>query len=184
MDKRFFYLLNKARHRVYKHADQRSEEALGISVTQVGALLLVAGDEGCLLKDLAHSLHLNSSALTGLAGRMATFGASARRLGDLPDYDHTDPQLSFQALADPLRSLVLSLRHVEPKSRALRVSRHSENIWTVRIDNPEIIASSRIVLRVGGDISEKLLRKIFVDQATVGAADAFDSLWKSRLTGS
>ncbi|MGR3270603.1 type VI secretion system baseplate subunit TssK [Thalassococcus profundi] len=121
--------------------------------------------------------------LAGLAGRMATFGASARRLGDLPDYDHTDPQLSFQALADTLRSLVLSLRHVEPKSRALRVSRHSENIWTVRIDNPEIIASSRIVLRVGGDISEKLLRKIFVDQATVGAADAFDSLWKSRLTG-
>ncbi|WP_146590941.1 type VI secretion system baseplate subunit TssK [Puniceibacterium confluentis] len=121
--------------------------------------------------------------LAGLAGRMATFGASARRLGDLPDYDHADPQLSFQTLADTLRSLVLSLRHVEPKSRALRVSRHAENIWTVRIDNPEIIASSRIVLRIGGDMSEKLLRKIFVDQATVGAADAFDALWKSRLTG-
>lgn len=121
--------------------------------------------------------------LAGLAGRMATFGASARRLGDLPDYDHSDPQLSFQTLADTLRSLVLSLRHVEPKSRALRVSRHAENIWTVRIDNPEIIANSRIVLRIGGDMSEKLLRKTFVDQATVGAADAFDALWKSRLTG-
>ena len=82
MDKRFFYLLNKARHRVYKHADQRSEEALGISVTQVGALLLVAGDEGCLLKDLAHSLHLNSSALTGLAGRMENKGLLERRTCD------------------------------------------------------------------------------------------------------
>ena len=121
--------------------------------------------------------------LAGLAGRMATYGASARRPGELPEYSHADPQPSFQTLADTLRSLVLSLRHVEPKSRALRVSRHSENIWTVRIDNPEIIASSRIVLRVGGDIAESLLRKIFVDQATVGAADAFDTLWKSRLTG-
>ncbi|MEQ6250635.1 type VI secretion system baseplate subunit TssK [Sulfitobacter sp. HNIBRBA3233] len=121
--------------------------------------------------------------LAGIAGRMATYGASARRLGDLPPYDHADPQLSFQALADTLRSLVLSLRHVEPKSRALRVSRHSENIWTVRIDNPEIIASNRIVLRVGGDMSEKMLRKFFVDQATVGAADQFETLWKSRLTG-
>ncbi len=49
--------------------------------------------------------------------------------------------------------------------------------------HPDIIANSRIVLRVGGDMSEKMLRKIFVDQATVGAADAFDKLWKSRLTG-
>lgn len=121
--------------------------------------------------------------LAGIAGRMATYGASARRLGELPPYSHADAQLSFQALTDTLRSLVLSLRHVEPKSRVLRVSRHSENIWTVRIDNPEIIDKNRIVLRVGGDLSEKMLRKIFVDQATVGAADQFDTLWKSRLTG-
>lgn len=79
MDKRLFYLLNIARHRVYKNADQRSEEALGISVTQIGALLLVAGDEGCLLKDLARSLNLNNSALTGLAGRMEQKGLLERR---------------------------------------------------------------------------------------------------------
>ena len=139
---------------------------------------------------LAHLVEQNNThpaelyqELAGIAGRMATYGASARRLGDLPAYSHVDPQLSFQALADTLRSLVLSLRHVEPKSRSLRVSRHSENVWTVRIDNPEIIENSRIVLRIGGDMSEKMLRKFFVDQATVGSADQFDTLWKSRLTG-
>jgi len=82
MDRRFFYLLNKARHRVFKHADQLSEDELGISVTQVGALLLVAGNEGCLLKDLAHSLNLNNSALTGLAGRMENKGLVERRACD------------------------------------------------------------------------------------------------------
>lgn len=121
--------------------------------------------------------------LAGLAGQMATYGASARRMTELPVYDHADPQAVFGVLADTLRSLMLSLRHVEPKSRALRVSRHSENIWTVRIDNPEIIKSSRIVLRIGGDMSEAMLRKIFVDQATIGAADDFDKLWKSKLPG-
>jgi type VI secretion system protein ImpJ len=121
--------------------------------------------------------------LAGLAGRMATYGASARRLAELPVYDHADPQPAFHELAETLRTLVLSLRHVEPKSRALRVSRHSDNIWTVRIDNPEIIESSRIVLRVGGDMSEAMLRKTFVDQATVGSPDEFDALWKSRLPG-
>lgn len=79
MDKRLFYLLNRARHNVYKRADQRSEEKLGISVTQVGALLLVAENEGCLLKELAQKLNLNNSALTGLAGRMEANGLLERR---------------------------------------------------------------------------------------------------------
>ncbi len=121
--------------------------------------------------------------LAGLAGRMATFGSSSRRLTEFPEYDHADPQPAFEALADTLRSLILSLRHVEPKSRALKVVKHSENVWTVRLDNPDIIKSSRIVVRVGGELSEKILRKLFVDQATVGAADEFDKLWTSRLPG-
>lgn len=79
MDKRLFYLLNSARQRVYKHADQKAEEALGISVTQLGALMLIAANEGCLLKDLAQSLNLNNSALTGLAARMEHNGLIERR---------------------------------------------------------------------------------------------------------
>ncbi len=121
--------------------------------------------------------------LAGLAGRMATYGSSSRRLSELPVYDHLDPQPAFSALADTLRSLMLSLRHVEPKSRALQVARHAQNVWKVRIDNPEILKSSRIVLRVGSDMSDEALRRIFVDQATVGAADVFEKLWKSRLPG-
>ena len=122
--------------------------------------------------------------LAGLAGRMATFGSSSRRLADLPDYDHTYPSPAFGALADTLRSLILSLRHVEETAKALKVSRHSENVWTVRIDNPEILRTNRILIRVGGgDMSDALLRKLFVDQATVGAADEFDKLWTARLSG-
>ena len=121
--------------------------------------------------------------LAGLAGRMATFGSSSRRLSELPAYDHVDPGPAMAALADTLRSLILSLRYVEPKSRALKVSRHSDNVWTVRIDNPEILRNSRIVLCVGGEMSEELLRRTFVEQATVGAADEFDNLWKIKLRG-
>lgn len=154
--------------------------------------------ENLLILDLANAAHprlahlqgqnlCHPSALfaelAGLAGRMATYGSSSRRLSALPAYDHDDPQPAFAALADTLRSLVLSLRHVEPKSRALPVARHAQNVWKVRIDNPEILKSSRIVLRIGSELSDESLRKIFVDQATVGAADAFEKLWKSRLPG-
>ncbi|MCB4379996.1 type VI secretion system baseplate subunit TssK, partial [Synechococcus sp. MU1644] len=121
--------------------------------------------------------------LAGLAGRMATFGSSARTMTELPAYQHEDPQSSFMAIADTLRSLILSLRHVEQKSIALKVAGHSKNVWTVRLDDSGIINDHRIVLRVGGDMSEAHLRKIFAEQATVGAADEFDTLWKSKLTG-
>ncbi|MBL4835243.1 MAG: MarR family transcriptional regulator [Pseudomonas sp.] len=79
MDKRLFYVLNNARHRVYRYAEQRSEEHLDISVTQVGALFLIAEHEGCLLKELAQHLNLNNSALTGLAARMEANGLIQRK---------------------------------------------------------------------------------------------------------
>lgn len=121
--------------------------------------------------------------LAGLAGAMATYGSSARRLTELPAYDHMAPGPAFAALADTLRSLILSLRYVEPKSRPLPVMRHATNVWKVRIDNPRLLVGSRIVVRVGSELSEDALRKIFVNQATVGAAGEFDGLWKSRLPG-
>ncbi|MET0599698.1 MAG: type VI secretion system baseplate subunit TssK [Mesorhizobium sp.] len=121
--------------------------------------------------------------LAGLAGSMATYGSSARRMADLPAYDHMSPGPAYAALADTLRSLILSLRYVEPKSRALPVMRHATNVWKVRIDNPKLLVGSRIVVRVGSELSEEALRKIFVNQATVGAASEFDGLWKSRLPG-
>jgi len=135
-----------------------------------------------LAQDLFHPSDLYLE-LAGLAGRMATYGSNSRRLSELPPYDHADPQPAFAALADTLRSLILSLRHVETRSRALEVRKHSRNVWTVRLGNPELVANSRIVLRVGSEMSDERLRKIFVNQATVGAADEFDTLWKSRLPG-
>lgn len=118
-----------------------------------------------------------------LAGRMATYGSGSRRLTELPPYEHMAPGPAFAALADTLRSLILSLRYVEPKSRALPVMKHATNIWKVRIDSPDLLEGSRIVVRVGADLSDEALRKIFVNQVTVGSAGEFDALWKSRLPG-
>ena len=132
-----------------------------------------------LLQNLIHPALYEE--LGALAGRMATMAvlAPVDRCRSMT----TPTPAAFAALADTLRSLMLSLRHVEPKSRALPVARHSQNIWKVRIDNPDLLKTSRIVLRVGSNLSEETLRKLFVDQATVGAADAFEMLWKSRLPG-
>ena len=49
--------------------------------------------------------------------------------------------------------------------------------------SPELLTNSRIVVRVGSELSDDALRKIFVHQVTVGSAGEFDALWKSRLPG-
>ncbi|WP_347265998.1 type VI secretion system baseplate subunit TssK [Paracoccus sp. (in: a-proteobacteria)] len=135
-----------------------------------------------LAQGMAHPSALFAD-LAELAGRMATYGSSTRKLSPLPDYDHAEPQPAFAALADTLRSLILSLRHVEPKSRALPVARHAPNVWKVRIDNPDILRSSRIVLRIGSEMSDERLMQLFTRQVTVGAAEEFETLWTSRLPG-
>lgn len=70
MDKRLFFLINKAKHRMFKFAETQSEQRLGISVTQGAALMFIGKIEGCLQKELANALGLNHSAVTGLVGRM------------------------------------------------------------------------------------------------------------------
>ena len=91
-----------------------------------------------LAQDVFHPAELFLE-LAGLAGRMATYGSGSRRLTELPAYDHLAPAPAFAALTDTLRSLILSLRYVEPKSRALPVMKHATNIWKVRIDSPEVL---------------------------------------------
>lgn len=70
MDKRFFFLINMAQHRMFKFADVQCKERLGLSVTQATALIFIAKNEGCLQKELAAVVGQNQSAITGLIGRM------------------------------------------------------------------------------------------------------------------
>lgn len=79
MNQRLFYMLNTARQRVYKFANTHTEKELGISITQLGALLLIKENEGCLLKDIASSLDINNSALTGLGNRLEQNGLIVRK---------------------------------------------------------------------------------------------------------
>ncbi|MEM6676355.1 MAG: type VI secretion system baseplate subunit TssK [Pseudomonadota bacterium] len=121
--------------------------------------------------------------LAGLAGEMTTYGAASRRMDALPDYAHSDPAAAFGPLVDTLRSLLLTLGHIEARAWPLPVMQHDRTIWKVRVENPELLETCRVVLRVRGDASEDVLRQLFTERATVGAAEAFDGLWRARLTG-
>jgi DNA-binding MarR family transcriptional regulator len=57
-----------------KSMDAGCKEALDVSVVQLSALIVVNENNGSLMKDLASSLMLDKSAVTGLAKRMQERG--------------------------------------------------------------------------------------------------------------
>lgn len=79
MDKRFLYLMNQAHKNLFKVADENARRATGISATQMTALFYLMENDGCLLKELAQGLHMNNSAVSGLADRMEKQGLLTRK---------------------------------------------------------------------------------------------------------
>lgn len=76
--RRLIYQLNLARHTMMKAMNARCRSELGVSVSQLGALMVLSERPGCVMKDLATILMLDKSAVTGLAGRMVDKGLIAK----------------------------------------------------------------------------------------------------------
>lgn len=70
LDRRLFFLLNRAQRALGTYAAAGLDRHLGISVAQLTTLMFVAKHAGCSLTELADLLDLNKSAVTGLVQRM------------------------------------------------------------------------------------------------------------------
>jgi DNA-binding MarR family transcriptional regulator len=74
-----------AQHRLLKSADAAFGEALGISMTQLGALFILERVPGASLKQVSETLGVNKSATTMLVDRMEQAGL-VRREPDADDH--------------------------------------------------------------------------------------------------
>jgi DNA-binding MarR family transcriptional regulator len=79
VDRRLFFLLNMAQHRLYSHVDRACEEALGVSAAQLAALMYIGQSPGCAHTDVGCALQLKKPAVTGLLQRMERNGLIERR---------------------------------------------------------------------------------------------------------
>ncbi|HEX3210484.1 MAG TPA: type VI secretion system baseplate subunit TssK [Geminicoccaceae bacterium] len=121
--------------------------------------------------------------LLGLAGEMATYGASERRPPAFPPYRHDDPASSFQPLIDTLRRLLVELARPERKAVPIPVHRNRSGIWAARVDNPKLFAQATFVLAVKLALPSETTRQLLSRQGTIGPVEEFQDLWLSRLTG-
>ncbi|MEV0173660.1 MarR family transcriptional regulator [Streptomyces sp. NPDC050803] len=78
-DQRLYFLLQRAAHRLRTTADRRCVAAAGVTTAQLGALFAVEERPGITQQQLARTLGLRESAVTGLVARLTTAGLLARR---------------------------------------------------------------------------------------------------------
>ncbi|MFI1561863.1 MarR family winged helix-turn-helix transcriptional regulator [Streptomyces sp. NPDC020490] len=78
-DQRLFFLLQRAAHRLRTTADRRCLAAAGVTTAQLGALFAVHDRPGTTQQELARTLGLRESAVTGLVGRLTTAGLLHKR---------------------------------------------------------------------------------------------------------
>lgn len=83
-DARLFYALDRAAHRLRERLDQAARARLGVSATQLGALLFLGGRAGARPGEVAAALSVQPAAITGLVDRMIA-GALVRRRPDPDD---------------------------------------------------------------------------------------------------
>ncbi len=79
MEKRLFFLINLAQHRLFQHVDLQAKQELGISATQVAGVLFLAKNNASLQRDLATALGLNKAAASTLTARMEANGLVERQ---------------------------------------------------------------------------------------------------------
>ena len=78
-DQRLYFLLQRAAHRLRTTADRRCLAAAGVTTAQLGALFAVHDEAGITQQQLARTLGLRESAVTGLVGRLTAAGLLAKR---------------------------------------------------------------------------------------------------------
>jgi MarR family transcriptional regulator, organic hydroperoxide resistance regulator len=78
-DQRLYFLLQRAAHRLRTTADRRCLAAAGVTTAQLGALFAVRDEAGITQQQLARTLGLRESAVTGLVGRLTAAGLLVKR---------------------------------------------------------------------------------------------------------
>lgn len=78
-DRRLVYLLNVGQRRLNRWIEARLADRGAISAAQAGALFYLARHDGASIGELAQTLDLAASAMTGLADRLVRAGLLERR---------------------------------------------------------------------------------------------------------
>ena len=106
VDRRLFFQMHRAHRALFVHANAATEDALGVTTAQLGALYHVAKNEGCSLSAVADVLDMNKSAAGALIRRLEAKRVLRR------EPDPTDARASRLYLTESGKSVCKRSRNV------------------------------------------------------------------------
>src|SRR5690606_17908729 len=92
---------------------------------------------------------------TELARALATYGATQRRLTDLPTYDHDDMVVGFETLMRELRRLLSTV--LEQHAIPIVLAGRGQGVSVAEIHDTELLQSAGFVLAVHADLPADVL---------------------------
>lgn len=116
-----------------------------------------------------------------LAGALATYGSSERRLADLVPYRHDDMAPAFEALMRELRRLLSTV--LEQHAIAIPLVDRGQGVSVAEVHDADLMRTAGFVLAVHADMPPETLRRYFPAQVKIGPVDRIRDLVHLQLPG-
>ena len=116
-----------------------------------------------------------------LAGELATFMASDKRVAEFPPYRHDDLTRTFQPVIRSLRQFLSAV--LESTAIQIPLEPRKYGISVGIIADRKLIGNSGFVLAVKADIPEESVRRHFAGHAKIGPVEEIRQLVNSALPG-
>lgn len=119
--------------------------------------------------------------LVQMAGEFATFTEATRRPNAYPAYRHEDPQRSFAPVVVDLRRSLSAV--IEQTAIAIPLQERRQGVRVGALTDRSILRGSSFVLSVQADVPTETLRRLFPQQAKIGAVEHIRELVNVALPG-
>jgi type VI secretion system protein ImpJ len=119
--------------------------------------------------------------MLSLAGELATFTSTNKRIAELPEYEHRLPGPPYAELMDFIRE-ALSVAIVR-RAEQLEIRERAYGIRTVTIPDPRLVRTGRFILVAKADMTEEELRNRMPRQLRFGPVEEIASLVRRNLSG-
>lgn len=128
----------------------------------------------------AHPFSLHADCLQ-LAGELATFASSARRLAEMPLYRHDDLRGCFAPLVETLRGMLSA--ELSQNAVQIELTARNRGVHTAVVPDLELVRTGVFVLAVNAQVPPEHLRQRFPAQTKVGPVDRIRDLVNLQLPG-
>ena len=116
-----------------------------------------------------------------IAGELASFTSTTKRLAELPDYQHDDLESTFTPLMKELKKSLSMV--LEQNAIAIPLEEKKYGVRVASFSDKNILRESQFVLAIKADVRQEVLQSTFPAQIKIGPVEQIRQMVNSGLPG-